>query len=480
MKRIIAFFILLLIVVIPLTAYAATTDPVEQYALDYFSAVEAGKTEFTAKVETTDAANLLHQMFLRYPVLYYYYNGYSSLQESTTTTITILLQKTDVPWQDVYVINSDETLKSLIGLGLTQLRPGIRFVTTDGYVLDDHTVIDLAHEIRSENYLAYMGFNGNGSTYWSWQGGGLRSYDVEFHFIYDTDPEILQQWRDTMEQIVLYLATNLFALDMPDYRKELLIHDWLVNNSTYNIQNMDDPASHTAYGPLVEGKGVCQGYSEAMMMLARVAGIPCQYVVGDGGNTGDMESHAWNCIQIGGQWYMLDVTWDDPVTDGEELLLYDYFNITSGKMAEDHTWDYGAHPECTATELNIDRVRQLCENDTTQYTQYSAERFETQQMSLVRYLSELQAAVPRVPTEQWQVQSATHETTEPQVTEPAINQNPQNQETLDQEKEGKTWVGITFAVIGVETVTLVILLISQSGGPRRREITTKTFDPTMF
>ena len=53
-----------------------------------------------------------------------------------------------------------------------------------------------------------------------------------------------------------------------------------------------------------------------------------------------MENHAWNYVQIGGIWYAVDVTWDDPVTTTGWISpssKYRYFLKGAGEIAKDHT-----------------------------------------------------------------------------------------------------------------------------------------------
>ena len=63
-------------------------------------------------------------------------------------------------------------------------------------------------------------------------------------------------------------------------------------------------------------------------------GIPAAYIVGYAG-----EAHAWNLLQLGGEYYCMDVTWDDPVGNPPTTYYYDYFNITDAQISKDHTRD---------------------------------------------------------------------------------------------------------------------------------------------
>ena len=87
----------------------------------------------------------------------------------------------------------------------------------------------------------------------------------------------------------------------------LAVHDWLVRHVAYDQDDMR--ASHTAYGLFANATAVCEGYSQAFMLAMERLGVPCVIVRSE-----DM-AHQWNMVCIGGAWYHVDVTWDDPTPD---------------------------------------------------------------------------------------------------------------------------------------------------------------------
>lgn len=119
-------------------------------------------------------------------------------------------------------------------------------------------------------------------------------------------------------------------------------------NTRYDYDNYlngtvpDD--SYSAYGVFFKGTAVCQGYAQAAHLLLWLAGIESRIVVG----TADGADHAWNKVKIGGEYYNLDVTWDDPVPDEPGRVRYSYFNITDEELARDHEWDRSKWPAATA------------------------------------------------------------------------------------------------------------------------------------
>lgn len=102
------------------------------------------------------------------------------------------------------------------------------------------------------------------------------------------------------------------------------VHDFLCNNAYYPDLNSSDYTGncHDAYGCLVEGKTVCQGYADAFKLFCNEYKIPCVFLSG----TSDGVNHAWNAVQMDdGRWYLIDVTWDDQ-TDSYGIF-YDFFLV---------------------------------------------------------------------------------------------------------------------------------------------------------
>lgn len=108
-----------------------------------------------------------------------------------------------------------------------------------------------------------------------------------------------------------------------DQEKEKYVHDALMAKVKYDASA---PMGQSAYSALVNGKSVCAGYARAFQFLMIVQGIPTYYCTGYSG-----EDHAWNIIRVDGDYYNVDVTWDD--TDPS---TYDYYNKTDAEYAKTH------------------------------------------------------------------------------------------------------------------------------------------------
>lgn len=143
---------------------------------------------------------------------------------------------------------------------------------------------------------------------------------------------------------------------MTDYEKELAIHDYLVSHCRYSEDTAQPAESdiYRAYGALVNQDAVCNGYAEALQLLFVCAGIKSQFVVGTAAGV----SHAWNLVEIGGKWYHLDATWDDPLPDQGEKIVHPYFNVPDEVMAQSHTWNKEDYPAASSMDYNFYKQNQ--------------------------------------------------------------------------------------------------------------------------
>lgn len=136
--------------------------------------------------------------------------------------------------------------------------------------------------------------------------------------------------------------------EMDDFQKVKLFHDEIIQNCTYTLFGASVDIS-SAYGALVNGKALCQGYAQAFSLLCGRAGIDNCYVIGYAN-----EAHMWNKVCLDGQWYNVDVTWDDPdYSELEGLILYDYLCVPDASL-KSRTVDesYVPLPEATSWQQN--------------------------------------------------------------------------------------------------------------------------------
>ncbi len=170
-----------------------------------------------------------------------------------------------------------------------------------------------------------------------------------------------------------HVVANLITSGMGDFEKELVLHDYIVNNAKYDIENYKKntipDSSFEEYGALVLGVAVCEGYSRAMKLMCDLSGIECIIVTGTSISRGVQEGHAWNIVKIDGEYCHLDTTYDDPVMDdGTNMLIHDYFNLPDSEMMLYCDWDKAAYPACTSTENSYFTKYNMVARDKTAFS----------------------------------------------------------------------------------------------------------------
>lgn len=124
------------------------------------------------------------------------------------------------------------------------------------------------------------------------------------------------------ETIIRFLSGIYEPMSVRDKIKAA--HDFILDNSVYDVSD-ENINNHNAFGCLVDGKAVCDGYAKGLSLLLDRLGIENGIVYGSETLTNsDVVSHAWNYVNIGGSYYWIDVTWDDYFEEKYDLGFYRY------------------------------------------------------------------------------------------------------------------------------------------------------------
>ena len=128
---------------------------------------------------------------------------------------------------------------------------------------------------------------------------------------------MLTELQESKDKIYTTMYNEL-GQNPTDYQIVYFVNDYLVDTVTYD-QTLSKNFVHTAYGSLVNGLAVCDGYSYGAQYLLDGLGITNLVVSGDAYNpsTGASEGHMWSYVKLYDHWYGLDVTWNDPIYSGK-------------------------------------------------------------------------------------------------------------------------------------------------------------------
>lgn len=235
-------------------------------------------------------------------------------------------------------------------------------INLNGLNLTENDIYQIYGYFRNDNpQLFWLDWSyvtddtGNADSNSSTTDGNAVVTDFGLMSFYDTD-QIDAMKTEIDEAVNVYLDKIRNISD--DYQKELTLHDMLVQNLSYNSDNPDLDDAHNLYGVFVSKTAVCEGYAKAFQYLLNLSGIPSIYVTGES----EDEGHAWDLAEIGGKYYQVDSTWDDPSAGTIQrdlnypMLSHAYFNVTTAQLENDHTIDTGLDlyplPACDSTDEN--------------------------------------------------------------------------------------------------------------------------------
>ena len=142
------------------------------------------------------------------------------------------------------------------------------------------------------------------------------------------------------------ILDKIITDDMYTYEKVKAVNDYIVLNSQYDTELKN----YSHYELLFEGKSVCNGYALLTYNMLKSLNIPVMLVPGVADNGEVIAGHVWNLVNIGGYWFNLDTTWNDPLPDKKDVVSYDYFLISDDEISESHKADEKlVFPEATIT-----------------------------------------------------------------------------------------------------------------------------------
>ncbi len=138
------------------------------------------------------------------------------------------------------------------------------------------------------------------------------------------------------------------------WEQALYVHDYIIDESDYSLGSSD---VYSAYGCLINHKAVCAGYAAAFQLIMNRLSIPCGRISGTKNDNCKNESdHEWNYVFLNGDYYYIDVTWDDPVAEefcATSQKTHHYFCISDNELCLTHRIVHnGFVPRCVSTKLN--------------------------------------------------------------------------------------------------------------------------------
>ena len=149
---------------------------------------------------------------------------------------------------------------------------------------------------------------------------------------------------DKMVEVIGEVITD----DMTDYEKEKAIYDWQVKWISYSSDNLNpitdgQSETHTPYGVFRTHNAICVGNTTTFKLFMDALGIPCVII-----HSTQNGEHAWDVVQLDGEWYHVDVTFDGSYNG---VPSYSYFNVPDSiKDDGSWPWDHSEIPAANGTK----------------------------------------------------------------------------------------------------------------------------------
>lgn len=217
----------------------------------------------------------------------------------------------------------------------------------------ESNIADSVQNAEQDNKTEYVGSANNSSVKQIYISENSVNYKYAIAYV-NGDLSRLDATEQQIFGVVKPLIDNVLSTYSTDPEREKAIHDYIIMNCRYNIEDCDaDTLAEFNFHPegvFLNKKAVCQGYAEAFKLCMDLIGIKCDMVTG----TGNGVPHAWNAVCLEGAWYQVDCTWDDPLVNNADSgkVFYNYFNITDARMKQDHIYTYSN--ACNGTKYSYD------------------------------------------------------------------------------------------------------------------------------
>jgi transglutaminase-like putative cysteine protease len=176
-------------------------------------------------------------------------------------------------------------------------------------------------------------FLGNGVG-WSYSSDRVFSIKPIYIEPIETIAEQIPKFNARFEQAIADIDASLATSSAGATPRNIVIavNDWLCTHCeyAYNEWGDPDPIKSSAYDAIVEGSAVCDGYAKAFTLFMNYYGVTNRKL------ESEIIAHAWNQVLIDGEWFHVDVTWNDPTWEGGPRPDYagrEYLMVTDEGLA---------------------------------------------------------------------------------------------------------------------------------------------------
>lgn len=154
------------------------------------------------------------------------------------------------------------------------------------------------------------------------------------YYAYETQAQMAE-----VDSVINNVISGFEGLD--DYNKILAAHDYICRTTEYK----GGTYAHTAYGALINGSAVCEGYAKAYKRMLNAMGFECDIVINS--------SHAWVTVKYNNSWYFIDITNDDTNSSYVFFMLgQDVLKHTGTVVVDNSLFDFSFYGYTTGNNTD--------------------------------------------------------------------------------------------------------------------------------
>ena len=245
--------------------------------------------------------------------------------------------------------------------GYREMLNGIRERKEEFYlsISDDEKVDRAYHALLKDHPELYWVHNREQVYKTTFSRGDYCLFSPGYTYTQEEMAEIDSALEQAYQEVLSMLPENA-----DDYAKARVVYTYLIDSVEYEISQDDQSIA----GAFWKHSAVCAGYAGGAQYLLERLGVICIYV--EGSVKDSTEGHAWNIVQLDGQYYYLDATngdqpeflEGDAVTMVEhKTTIYDYLCPFPDEYELNYTpSDEFDLPEVNAVDKNFYVLNQGC------------------------------------------------------------------------------------------------------------------------
>ena len=321
-------------------------------------------------IKSSNPEKLIAETLNENPRVAFYLKSYQSVSTSFSPLSGIKVRfsycNKDIPENRVYIVKNENELYDILHKSIANIEEKI------GVVSENFTVDRGIDNFSAIYGLFYSNLTNISYSYLKFDFLKYTSYILDFS--YRIERVKLISMKKEVEDKIKELDKKLFHPAMTNLEVAYVAHNYLAKTIEYWLIEDPNPLElsyrQSAYGALIKGKCVCQGYAEAYKKILDYKGIKCEVVSGK--IKGENTYHAWNIISVNNfNHYHVDVTWDS-LEKGKKRD--DYFGLLDKDLMPTRMWTRPSGKICVSA-IDITKVaKDRIEKSKDKYIKYGIDR----------------------------------------------------------------------------------------------------------